>query len=94
MTNFPTKLLSEDDYLFSQEKVDYRIEFIEGKELRMPVTGINHNSIKQNLSGIIGTILKKKRRSKLFFQPENSYSEKFFLWLSGCDNYLWIKSIR
>lgn len=70
---------SEEDYFFSEEKVDYRSEFMEGQVLRMPVTGINHNSIKQNLSGIIGAILKFKNVCRSYSSnqrihiPKNSF---------------------
>lgn len=52
---------SEEEYLYLEDSADFRSEYFQGKIFAMPINNVNHNCIKQNLSGEIGIILKNKK---------------------------------
>ncbi len=76
MTASPLKLLTDDDYLFNENKADYRSEFFRGEKVRMIVNDVNHNCVKQNLSGIIGAILKDRKYCQSYSSNQRIHISK------------------
>lgn len=60
MTAQPIKMYSAEAYLELERAADYKSEYYGGEIFAMASVGLNHNRIKENLSGEIGFFLKGK----------------------------------
>lgn len=71
-------MYSEDDYLLMEAKASYKSEYFRGEIFMMAGGTPNHNRIKENLSGEIYAILKKRSSCRSYssdqriYIPENS----------------------
>ena len=71
-------IYTEDQYLQMEEQADYKSEYFRGEIFMMAGGTPNHNRIKENLSGEIYLILKKKNSCRSYSSdqrihiPENS----------------------
>ena len=71
-------MYSEVDYLLLEAKASYKSEYFRGEISKMDRGTPNHNRIKENLSGEIGTLLKKRSSCRSYssdqriYIPENS----------------------
>ena len=60
MTAQPQRRISPEEYLELEREAEFKSEYYQGEMFPMAVTGRNHNRIKYNLSGEIGSFLKGK----------------------------------
>lgn len=78
MSAIAQTMYSEDDYLLLEAKASYKSEYFRGEIFMMAGGTPNHNRIKENLSGEIHAILKKRNSCRSYssdqriYIPENS----------------------
>jgi Uma2 family endonuclease len=67
---------SEGEYLYLEDSADSRSEYFQGEIYNMPINNVNHNCIKQNFSGEIGTILKNKESVQSYSSNQRVHISK------------------
>jgi len=78
MSAIAQTMYSEDDYLLMEAKANYKSEYFRGEIFMMAGGTPNHNRIKENLSGEIHAVLKKRNSCRSYssdqriYIPENS----------------------